>query len=802
MDARKEITRGVLWLGSASLLSQVVDAVSIVIVLWYLDRAQIGVATVAWSVAVVMEAFNGLGVATAIVQAKSLDERQLSTLYWYVMGFAVLAVGALVMAAPLIAGFYDMPDLTPMIRLSALKLLFVGAALVPLQLLVRQHEFHRVGAISTAATLLNNITKIALAAGGCGAWSLVISHAAHGVFVLIGVALLGHFRPRWVFDFAAVRPQVTFGLNAAGSGILFQLYRNVDYLLIGRLAGSSVLGLYRVAFDLAMGPAKALLDVVNGSSLPVMSKVAEDREKLAETFLYVTRTLGLVLAPVCTFLYFGAETLLSVAVRPEWQGAAPALQLLCIAAFIRSFAQSFPRLFHAASKPTWAIYEAAMSLLVISVGLSAFLVVLGEHYAELAACFAWLAASPIQLAALIVFARRLIPLSPPAYFRQWLPGLAGAMCIGLSLWTFQRLAPPLPGPVELGALLAIGLGIYMVFLRYGLGIDLRRRRDPKLQEQLMMQDASGQKLPKVSVVVRSYKRVPEMAKLVRLLCAQDYPDFEIIVIEQTPGIDASQAEEIERLRGLPGVYVHTYPPLGCAGARTASVKHTRGEILLFIDDDDLPAQKDWILRHALNYRDPCCLGVSGGESGRTSGNPERDRRLCLTYDFFKMPRQRNGHGTRVTTIQWMPGSNCSLRRSVVDAAAGWDEVGLLNHEEHSFYYRLNRIKPPQAYLVFDPEAVVHRRFDVPGGAAVRGAPVLSTLLDELRLSHLIVRRQFPLRFALLYPAYLWLACQRTVAFCLRTRPRSQTAALIREVLANLPLALTQVRERARQYGTS
>ncbi len=90
MDARKEITRGVLWLGSASLVSQVVDAVSIVIVLWFLNRAELGVATLAWSVAVVMEAFNGLGVSTSMVQAKSLDERQLSTLFWYVMGIAVV----------------------------------------------------------------------------------------------------------------------------------------------------------------------------------------------------------------------------------------------------------------------------------------------------------------------------------------------------------------------------------------------------------------------------------------------------------------------------------------------------------------------------------------------------------------------------------------------------------------------------------------------------------------------------------------------------------------------------------------
>lgn len=304
-------------------------------------------------------------------------------------------------------------------------------------------------------------------------------------------------------------------------------------------------------------------------------------------------------------------------------------------------------------------------------------------------------------------------------------------------------------------------------------------------------------IPKVSVVIRSYGRVVEMVKLVRLLQQQDYPAFEVVVMEQTPNPTPAEAAAIEEIGCLPNVNVHMYPPLGCAGARSASVKHTTGEILLFIDDDDLPAGNDWIHQHALNYRDPHCLGVSGGESGRSSGNPKRDQRLCLTYDFFKMPRQRNGHGTRVTTIQWMPGSNCSLRRQAVDRGGGWDEVGLLNHEEHSFYYRLSKVMPPGSYLVFDPKPLVHRRFDLPGGAAVRGAPVRQTLMDELRLSHLVIRRQFPRRFFVFYPAYLWLACRRTVAFSLRTRPRRDTWALVREVIANLRPALADLERVAR-----
>lgn len=472
MDARQQITRGVLWLGSASLVSQLVDAGSIVVVLWYLDRAEIAVATLAWSVAVLMEAFNGLGVATSIVQAKSLNERQLSTLYWYVMAIAVVGAAVTIAAAPLIADFYGAPELTPMIRVSSVKLLFVGAALVPLQLLVRQLQFRHVGAATTIATLLNNLLKIGLAMAGCGAWSLVLSHTAHGLFVLVAVSVLSGFKPQRVFDFADIREQVRFGWKVAGSSVLSHFYRNVDYLLMGRLATKEVLGLYRVAFDIAMGPAKALLDVVNGSALPVMSRVADDRTKLAEAFLWVTRTLSLVLAPICTIVFFAADSLLQVAVRPEWQGAAPAVRLLCIAAFVRSLAQSFPRMFQAAGNATWALYEAAGTLVVISVSLYFFLTQMGDAYGERAACFAWLAAYPLILVGLLTLARRLVPLSPIAYFRQWLPGLTGALFMSLPLVALWQLAPRLTPAVQLASILIVGVGSYLLFVRYALGVQL------------------------------------------------------------------------------------------------------------------------------------------------------------------------------------------------------------------------------------------------------------------------------------------------------------------------------------------
>jgi O-antigen/teichoic acid export membrane protein len=131
-EATGQIKRGFVWLGAASLVTRVLDAVFTLGVLWLVSREQLGLATLAWSIGVFIEAFNGLGIGTALIQKAEIEEGVLSDAFWYSLAVALTLIGAVWIAAPWLASIWDNGALTPLIRASATKLLFVGAALVPL----------------------------------------------------------------------------------------------------------------------------------------------------------------------------------------------------------------------------------------------------------------------------------------------------------------------------------------------------------------------------------------------------------------------------------------------------------------------------------------------------------------------------------------------------------------------------------------------------------------------------------------------------------------------------------------------
>jgi glycosyltransferase involved in cell wall biosynthesis len=306
--------------------------------------------------------------------------------------------------------------------------------------------------------------------------------------------------------------------------------------------------------------------------------------------------------------------------------------------------------------------------------------------------------------------------------------------------------------------------------------------------------------PFVTVVIRSYRRIPAMLELLRAVQAQVYSRFEILVIEQTQDGREAWRAELEAAKADPRVRILEFAPLGPSRARNVAFEESHGEILLFMDDDDLPVGTGWLAAHAANYADPFCMAVTGREIWSLDEDPaphegEENYRRCLRYTWLRMPRGRMRHTRRIVGVEAVRGGNASLRRETIARAGGWDDERF--GEEHSLDFRFARCRRPGEYFAFDPAAVHLRRLDIGGGSERRLVPPDGALRAELSYSHRIVRRYFPLRFALCYPAYLWLGFQRAYAHLAEFGEAMSPAGRAWSLLRVYPRVLREVWATAR-----
>jgi glycosyltransferase involved in cell wall biosynthesis len=261
--------------------------------------------------------------------------------------------------------------------------------------------------------------------------------------------------------------------------------------------------------------------------------------------------------------------------------------------------------------------------------------------------------------------------------------------------------------------------------------------------------------PRASVIIRSKNRLPELARLVEIVLAQDAPSFEVVIVDSTEG---ASDEEVWRALGTRDARIRLLrtPARGCAAAANEGVRQSRGEIVVFVDDDDIPEGRGWLSAHLRNYADPCCLGVNGRmlrEDDPATCSPRAARRL-LRFGFFKNAYWYAPLGFRVVGISFLMGGNASLRRSAYERGGGWDEF-LPYHNECSLFLRLGKRMTTHEYLVYDPSAQMTIRRDIPGGVGQRSDENLHRFVDTLSKYYLwTVAPLFPGRIYGLAPAFV------------------------------------------------
>jgi glycosyltransferase involved in cell wall biosynthesis len=112
-------------------------------------------------------------------------------------------------------------------------------------------------------------------------------------------------------------------------------------------------------------------------------------------------------------------------------------------------------------------------------------------------------------------------------------------------------------------------------------------------------------MPKVSLIIPTYNRQQILCDTLRMAVAQDYPNFEIIVVDQT----TEQSDELKATLHALGDrvrYVRLRTP-NLPMARNVGVRNSTGDVLVFIDDDVI-IDPDYLSKHAAHYGNGSTVG--------------------------------------------------------------------------------------------------------------------------------------------------------------------------------------------------
>ncbi len=250
--------------------------------------------------------------------------------------------------------------------------------------------------------------------------------------------------------------------------------------------------------------------------------------------------------------------------------------------------------------------------------------------------------------------------------------------------------------------------------------------------------------PRISVIVRSYNRMAALCELLEALLLQQHASFEIIIVEQSTDFEEAAYNRLIELASDPRVKLLKFPPLGGPEARNQGVKSAQGEILLFIDDDDLPMNEQWIKKHEEAYADEKLIGFTGRHvTEKIEKYPYLRvmrgfiRRNCMQYSSLKTPYTFAKFDEDVQNVDWLHGTNSSIRREWALKAGLWD-ADVQNQDEHSFAFKLQPYLKNGYRLDFRKEPAMIRRLHIAGGMEKRSFSLIREFQNQYRLVNKVI----------------------------------------------------------------
>ena len=118
-------------------------------------------------------------------------------------------------------------------------------------------------------------------------------------------------------------------------------------------------------------------------------------------------------------------------------------------------------------------------------------------------------------------------------------------------------------------------------------------------------------LPSVSLIIPTYGREEALRDTLKDAIAQDYADFEILVVDQTPRHETATEELLTELSNINKIKWFRLDWASLPGARNYGVRHSTGEIIIFIDDD-VQLTHNYITSHVKNFQGHIEIGAVAG----------------------------------------------------------------------------------------------------------------------------------------------------------------------------------------------
>ena len=359
-DLRASILHGLRWSTAIVVTTQAARSATSLVLVHLLAPRDFGLAGIALLFSGLVLAFSDLGLGDGLVQRHRITEEDRSTMFWTsaFVGTALTAAG-IGLAAPLAAFFHE-PRVRPLFMAVSVSFVLVALQTTPAALFQRTMSFRAITIRRIVSTVGGAAAGIAVAAGGGGAWALIVQAVTVCALSTILIWALSSWAPTFTYSLRSLKRLGTFGVTILGARMLDYVEGNADTVLVGRYLGASSLGLYSIAYSVILLPTQRLFVPLQDTFFPAFARIQHDRERMAALWLRLSRVVCAAVAPAMLGLFAVAPDFVTVVLGHRWAACTPVLRILSLVTLMQGFSAVAGRTLAALGKAGLVLRNSAL----------------------------------------------------------------------------------------------------------------------------------------------------------------------------------------------------------------------------------------------------------------------------------------------------------------------------------------------------------------------------------------------------------------------------------------------------------
>lgn len=331
---KQKTVSGVTWTAIDKVGNYGIQFIISIIIARLLDPSDYGVIALVMVFVAILAVFVNSGFSQAIIQKKDITPQEISTVFFFNLAMSVSLYGLLYLSSPLIAHLFDMPTLTPILRVLGSVLIINSLSIVQIAILTKALRFKQQAVVHLAALFFSGAVGLSMAFSGYGVWALVGQSLVNAAAQTVAYWLTNRWRPLLHFALRDIARLWGFSSKLLVSSLIDTLYRHLQTILIGKFYSARDLGFYTQGHRFPDLVAMNATGIVQRVSFPVLATIQEDNVRLRIAYKRIIDSVVFFVFPALLLMSAVARPLIEVLLTAKWLPAVPYLQVLALASML------------------------------------------------------------------------------------------------------------------------------------------------------------------------------------------------------------------------------------------------------------------------------------------------------------------------------------------------------------------------------------------------------------------------------------------------------------------------------------